>query len=88
MKLSLPASPWDVITSTDKQGNMRFDARKCWECGAFWVSTSWGSILLYQNNLTEWFFTGYLAAWVFARSMRDREQRLMSQGKPKGESKT
>jgi hypothetical protein len=83
MKQLLPASLWDVLTSTDKGGKVRFDARKCWECGAFWASTIWGCILLYKNDLSEWYFTGYLAAWVFARSMRDREQRLMTQGKPK-----
>lgn len=67
---------WDYITSTDKQGNTRFDPRKTFEFGAFWVSTVWGSVMVYQEKFTEWFFVGYMSAWVAARFLRDREQRL------------
>lgn len=75
MKL-LPASPWDLITSTDKKKQVRFDARKCWEAGAFVISTfafAWTTV---KGDLTEWFFFAYMSVWVGARWLRDREQRL------------
>jgi hypothetical protein len=66
----------DVLTSTDRKGKPRFDSRKCFEAGAFCVST-WAFVYLtLSRQLTEWFFAGYIAAWVVARTMRDREQRL------------
>ena len=66
----------DLLTATDKKDNVRFDARKCWEAGAFFTS-SWVFIYLtITGKLTEWFFIGYMAAWVVARAMRDREHRL------------
>jgi hypothetical protein len=71
----LPASPWDLLTST-KDGVIRFDARKCWEAGAFVVSTVAFVVLTWRNGLTEWFFIGYMGTWVGARFLRDREQRL------------
>ena len=74
--MKLPASPWDYVTSTDRQGRTRFDPRKSFEFGAFWCSTVWGSILVYKDSMTEWFFIGYMAAWTAARYLRDREQRL------------
>jgi len=74
--MKLPASPWDYVTSTDKQGRVRFDPRKSFECGSFLVSTTCGSILIYQQQFSEWFFIGYMAAWTAARWLRDREQRM------------
>ncbi len=74
MKL-LPASPWDYLTST-KDGATRFDARRSFEFGSFWVTTIWGSVLIY----TEWFFLAYLATWTAAKYLRDREQRLSKAG--------
>src|ERR1700689_3415589 len=66
----------EILTSTDKKGKVRFDSRKCFEAGAF-ASTTWAFVYLtLSHQLTEWFFAGYAAAWVFARTMRDREQRL------------
>lgn len=66
----------DLITSTDKKGKVRFDSRKCFEAGAF-LSSTWAFVFLTaQGKLTEFFFVGYMGAWVIARSMRDREQRL------------
>lgn len=72
----LPASPWDYITSTGKDGTVRFDPRKTWEAGAFLVSTGAFGWLAYLDKLTEWFFVGYMAAWIGGRFLRDREQRL------------
>ena len=73
---SLP-SLFDLVTATDKAGTVRLDARKCWEAGAFLTST-WAFVFLTAGGkLTEFYFTGYMGAWVIARSMRDREQRLM-----------
>lgn len=66
----------DLITATDKSGHTRFDARKCWEAGAFSVST-WAFVyIVMANRLTEWFFAIYMGSWVAARFLRDREQRL------------
>ena len=73
-----PAQPnlTDLITSTDKTGKVRYDARKCFEAGAFLTST-WGFVFLTASfKLTEFFFIGYMSAWVGARFLRDREQRL------------
>lgn len=66
----------DLLTATDKTGKTRYDARKCFECGAFAVST-WAFVYITTtNHLTEWFFMGYMTAWVGARWLRDREKRL------------
>ena len=66
----------DLLTATDKEGKVRFDARKSFEAGAFFLS-SWALVyLVVTKGLTEWFFIGYMAAWVVARSLRDREHRL------------
>jgi hypothetical protein len=74
--VKLPASPWDIFTSTGRDGKVRFDARKSFEAGAFIVST-WAFVYLtLQSKLTEWFFIGYMTAWTVARYLRDREQRL------------
>lgn len=70
----------DLLTSTDRKGKVRFDARKCFEAGAFLAST-WAFIFLTaQGKLTETYLTVYMGAWVVARTMRDREQRLTTQG--------
>ena len=82
MKLNVPASPWDYVTSTDRKGVVRFDARKSFEFGAFWFSTAWGCVLVYQQLFTEFFFIGYMAAWTAARFLRDREQRLNRKQEP------
>ena len=66
----------DLLTATDRQSKVRFDARKCYESGAFFLS-SWAFVyLVVTKGLTEWFFIGYMATWVTARFLRDREQRL------------
>ena len=66
----------DLITSTDKTGHVRMDARKCYEAGAFLTST-WAFVFLTSaGKLSEWYFTGYMLAWIGARAMRDREKRL------------
>jgi cytochrome oxidase assembly protein ShyY1 len=66
----------DLLTSTDKTGKVRFDSRKCFEAGAFATST-WAFVhLTLTHQLTEWFLAAYIGAWVFARTMRDREKRL------------
>lgn len=77
--MKLPASIWDYVTSTDRQGRTRFDPRKTFEFWAFWFSTAWGCVLVYQEKFTEFFFIGYMAAWTAARYLRDREQRLSTQ---------
>ena len=66
----------DLITSTDRTGRTRLDPRKCFEAGAF-LSSTWAFVFLTASGkLTEFFFIGYMSAWVGARFLRDREQRL------------
>lgn len=66
----------DLLTTTDKRGNTRLDARKCWEAGAFMAST-WGFFFMMgAGKMTEWYFMAYMGTWVGARFLRDREQRL------------
>lgn len=66
----------DLLTSTDKQGHVRFDARKCWEAGAFLAST-WSFVFVTaQGKMDATFFLAYAGVWAAARTMRDREQRL------------
>ena len=77
--MRLPASPWDYVTST-RGGVVRFDARKTWEAGAFFVST-WAFIqMTLTDNLTETFLVVYMGAWIGSRFLRDREQRLSKAG--------
>jgi len=69
----------DLITSTDRKGRVRLDPRKCFEAGAF-LTTTWAFIFLTAaGKLTEFYMTAYVGAWVIARTMRDREQRLSQQ---------
>lgn len=70
---------WDLVTATDRTGSTRTDGRKFFECGAFVVSTVAFSYLVVVDNLTEVFLTVYMGAWVTARFLRDREQRLNRQ---------
>ena len=73
----------DLLTSTDRKGVTRMDARKCWEAGAFCVST-WAFVFLTASGkLSEFFFVGYMGAWVGARFLRDREKRLSLEPKAK-----
>ena len=66
----------DLLTSTDKKGIQRFDARKCFEAGAFGVST-WGFVFItLADKMTEFYMLSYMGAWVGARFLRDREKRL------------
>jgi len=75
----------DLLTATDRTGRVRFDARKCWEAGAFFCS-SWAFVYVVMTKaLTEWFFVGYMGAWVLARALRDREQRLANGNNSKQE---
>lgn len=69
----------DLISATDKKGRVRIDARKCFEAGCF-LSSTWAFVFLTASGkLTEFFFVGYMSAWVGARFLRDREQRLSHQ---------
>ena len=75
----------DLITATDRKNKVRLDARKCFEAGCFLAST-WGFVyLIAANRFTEFYFVGYMASWVGARYLRDREHRLTN-GKPQEKS--
>jgi len=67
---------WEVVTATDKRGITRTDSRKMFEAGAFVVMTIGFAYLVVQGKLTEVYAAIYVGAWVTARYLRDREQRL------------
>lgn len=69
----------DLITATDKVGQKRFDARKCFEAGSFALSTWIMVYLTLGKGMTIEFFGVYLGVWTTARFLRDREQRLSGQ---------
>lgn len=66
---------WDCVRTT-KGDKVFTDPRKLYECGAFVVSTVGFSYLLIVNKMTEFYLATYIGAFVAARSLRDREQRL------------
>lgn len=67
---------WDLVTATARDGATRTDGRKLYECGAFLVMTVAFAYWAVIDRLTEWYAAIYVAAFVAARSMRDREKRL------------
>ena len=67
---------WDCVRATTKDGKIVTDARKLFEAGAFVVMTVAFSYLVVQDKLTEFYAAIYVSAFVAARSLRDREQRL------------
>ena len=67
---------WELVTATDKQGFTRTDSRKMYECGVFVVMTVAFAYLVVQDKLTEFYAAIYVSAFIAARSLRDREQRL------------
>lgn len=67
---------WDVIRATGKEGKVYTDPRKLFEAGAFVVSTVGFAHMTIQGKLTEWYVMTYLGAFVTAKFLRDREQRL------------
>jgi hypothetical protein len=67
---------WDLVTATDRQGQKRTDGRKLFETGAFLVMTTAFAYWALIDRLTEWYALIYVGAFVAARSLRDREQRL------------
>ena len=68
----------DIVSSTDKKGRVRLDARKCFEAGAFLTSTWVIIFITAAQKFSFEAFSAYLAAWVASRWLRDREQRLGS----------
>lgn len=66
---------WDTIRT--KKGDATYtDPRKLFEVGAFVVMSCGFSYMVIQGKLTEWYAGIYVAAFVTARYLRDREQRL------------
>lgn len=74
---------WELVTAVDRAGIDRTDGRKFYECGAFVVMTVGFSHMVLQGKLTEWYAGIYVAAFVTARWLRDREKRLNSNNQPK-----
>ena len=77
---SLP-SLFDLLTSTDRTGTVRLDARKCFEAGAFVPSTWIVIFITAAGKFNEMAFGLYMATYTAARFLRDREKRLAN-GKP------
>jgi len=71
---------WDTVRTTKKGQDGQYrtytDGRKLFEVGAFVVMTCGFSYLVIQGKLTEFYAVIYVSAFVTARSLRDREQRL------------
>ncbi|SRR5258708_16886717 len=65
---------WELVTSTDKEGKVRTDPRKMFECGAFVVMTIAFSYLTIVGKMTEFYATIYVGAFVAARTLRDIAQ--------------
>jgi len=69
---------WDTIRT--KKGEVTYtDPRKLFEVGAFVVMSCGFSYMVIQGKLTEWYAGIYVTAFVAARYLRDREQRLNRQ---------
>lgn len=66
---------WDCIRA-GKDGQTFTDPRKLYEAGAFVVMTIGFAYLTLLDKMTEVYAAIYVGAWVAARSLRDREQRL------------
>lgn len=71
---------WDAIRTTDKQGNIRIDPRKTFEAGVFLAMLLGFIYMVFQGVIatTEGlaYTTIFVGAFVTARALRDREQRL------------
>lgn len=71
---------WDTIRTTDKQGNIRIDPRKTFEAGVFLAMLLGFIYMVFQGVIatTEGlaYTTIFVGAFVTARALRDREQRL------------
>ena len=66
---------WDLVRAT-KDGKVFTDGRKLFETGAFAVMTVTFCYLALVDKLSEMYATLYVGAFVAARYLRDREQRL------------
>ena len=66
---------WDCIRA-GRDDKVFTDPRKLFEAGAFTVMTVTFCYLSVLDKMSEAYAALYVGAWVVARSMRDREQRL------------
>lgn len=71
----------DCVTSTDRNGVVRTDSRKLIEVATWYVLTLGFVYIVVQDKLTEWYVAAYLSGATLTRFLRDREQRLTTQGK-------
>lgn len=67
---------WELVTATDRHGVDRTDSRKLFETGAFLIMTTAFAYWALIDKLTEAFAAIYVGAFVTARYLRDREQRM------------
>lgn len=69
---------WDTVRT--RKGEVTYtDPRKLFEVGAFVVMSCGFSYMVIQGKLTEFYAGIYVTAFVTARALRDREQRLNRQ---------
>lgn len=66
---------WDTVR-TSKDGKTFTDPRKLFEAGVFAIMTITFAYLGLLDKMSEWYAAIYVSAFVTARVMRDREQRL------------
>lgn len=57
---------WDTVTSTDRTGAVRTDAKRLYLAGAFVVMTATLALLAVISKLSEWYAFLYVGAFVVA----------------------
>lgn len=53
-----------AMLMTHKEGRPVPDRQAFVLLGSFFVSTVWGTVMVLQKAMTEWFFIGYMMAWA------------------------
>lgn len=59
-------NPWkffDMLMGTGRDGKRRADKEAFAFVGAFFVSSVWGTWLVWYDQLTEWFYGPYMLSW-------------------------
>lgn len=60
------SNPWkffDMMMGTGRDGKRRADKESFAFVGAFFVSSIWGTWLVWYDQLTEWFYGPYMLSW-------------------------
>lgn len=65
LAISRGSASWKFshMLMTKKDGADVADRQAFVLLGSFFVSTVWGTVMVLQKAMTEWFFIGYMVAW-------------------------